>query len=383
MSARPGVVPGDPDPAGAGLIGGMPLLFDPIRIRDLEIRNRAWLSPMCQYSCDARDGVPTPWHLVHLGARAQGGFGLILAEASAVVPEGRISAHDAGLWNDAQRDAWASIVDFVHSQGAAIGIQLAHAGRKASTYRAFPGEPTGSLPVEEGGWTTVAPSAIPFGDMATPVALDLEGIRSVVDAFADAARRADQAGFDVVEIHAAHGYLVHEFLSPLSNERTDEYGGSRENRARLLVEICDAVRQVWPAGKPLFVRISATDWVPGGWAPEDSRWLAGHLAEHGVDLVDVSSAANTPAVPPVPLEQGYQVPLAEEVRASGAVLAGAVGLISDPEFAEQVLVDGRADVVFLGRAGLREPAWPQRAAAELGVNWRDAPYPPQYTRGKW
>lgn len=363
-------------------------LFDPIRIRDLEIRNRAWLSPMCQYSCEARDGVPTPWHLVHLGARAQGGFGLILAEASAVVPEGRISPEDAGLWNDAQRDAWAPIVDFAHSQGAAIGIQLAHAGRKASAYRAWPGHPVGSMPPEEGGWATVAPSAVPFGDMATPEALDAEGIGGVVAAFADAARRADEAGFDVVEIHAAHGYLLHEFLSPLSNERADAYGGSRENRARLLLEVCDAVRGVWPEGKPLFVRISATDWVPGGWTPEDSRWLAGRLAEHGVDLVDVSSAANTPDRPPVPLEQGYQVPLTEEVRASGAVLAGtllvsAVGLISDPAYAEQLLVDGRADVVFLGRVALREPTWPQRAAAELGLDWRQAPYPPQYTRGKW
>jgi len=358
-------------------------LFDPIRIRDLEIRNRAWLSPMCQYSCDARDGVPTPWHLVHLGARAQGGFGLLLAEASAVVPEGRISPEDAGLWNDAQRDAWAPIVDFVHSQGAAIGIQLAHAGRKASTYKAFPGEPSGTMPAEEGGWRTVAPSAIAFGDMDTPTALDSAGIRGVVTAFAEAARRADQAGFDVVEIHAAHGYLIHEFLSPLSNERTDEYGGSRENRSRLLVEVCDAVRQVWPQGKPLFVRISATDWVPGGWTPEDSRWLAGLLAQHGVDLVDVSSAANTPDRPPVELEQGYQVPLTEEVRASGAVLAGAVGLITDPEYAERLVAEDCADVVFLGRVALREPAWPLRAAAELGVDWRQAPYPPQYTRGKW
>lgn len=361
----------------------MALLFEPIRIRDLEIRNRAWLSPMCQYSCDGRDGVPTPWHLVHLGARAQGGFGLLLAEASAVVPEGRISPEDAGLWNDAQRDAWVPIVDFVHSQGAAIGIQLAHAGRKASAYKAFPGEPSGSLPVDEGGWGTVGPSAIPFGDMATPVALEAGGIRDVVAAFADAARRADQAGFDVVELHAAHGYLLHEFLSPLSNARTDEYGGSRENRSRLLFEICDAVREVWPGGKPLFVRISATDWVAGGWTPEDSRWLAGRLAGHGVDLVDASSAANTPDRPPVALEQGYQVPLAEEVRASGAVLAGAVGLISDPDYAEQILADGRADVVFIGRAALREPAWPQRAAAELGLDWRETPYPPQYTRGKW
>lgn len=358
-------------------------LFHPIRIRDLEIRNRAWLSPMCQYSCEARDGVPTPWHLVHLGARAQGGFGLILAEASAVVPEGRISPEDAGLWNDVQRATWAPIVDFVHSQGAAIGIQLAHAGRKASTYKALPGQPSGSLPTAEGGWATVGPSAIPFGDLATPVALDAAGIRGVVGAFADAARRADEAGFDVVEIHAAHGYLIHEFLSPLSNERTDPYGGSRENRSRLLLEICDAIRQVWPAGKPLFVRISATDWVPGGWTPEDSRWLAGRLAEHGVDLVDVSSAANTPDRPPVVLEQGYQVPLTEEVRASGALLVGAVGLISDPEYAEHLLAESRADVVFLGRVALREPAWPQRAAAELGLDWRDAPYPPQYTRGKW
>lgn len=366
-----------------GLIADMTRLFTPIRIRDLEIRNRAWLPPMCQYSCEAGDGVPTTWHLVHLGARAQGGFGLLIAEASAVVPEGRISPQDAGLWNDEQRDAWAPIVEFVQSQGAAIGIQLAHAGRKASNYRAWPDHPVGSIPVDEGGWTTVAPSALAFGDMTPPVALDADGIRGVVEAFAAAARRADEAGFDVVEIHAAHGYLIHEFLSPLSNERTDEYGGSRGNRARLLLEICDAVRAVWPDGKPLFVRISATDWVEGGWTPEDSRWLAGQLAEHGVDLVDVSSAANTPDRPAVPLEQGYQVPLAEEVRASGAVLVGAVGLITDPAYAEQVLVDQRADAVFLGRVALREPAWPQRAAAELGLDWRQAPYPPQYTRGKW
>ena len=366
----------------------MALLFEPIRIRNLEIRNRAWLSPMCQYSCDARDGVPTPWHLVHLGARAQGGFGLLIAEASAVVPEGRISPEDAGLWNDRQRDAWAPIVDFVHAQGAAMGIQLAHAGRKASTHKAFPGQPSGSMSDTKGGWATVAPSAIPFGDLATPDALDLDGIRRVVTAFADAACRADEAGFDVVEIHAAHGYLIHEFLSPLSNERADEYGGSRDNRARLLLEVCDDVRRVWPEGKPLFVRISATDWVDGGWTAEDSRWLAGLLAQHGVDLVDVSSAANTPDRPPVALEQGYQVPLAEEVGASAAaqagdLLVGAVGLISEPAYAESLLADGRADVVFLGRVGLREPAWPQRAAAELGLDWREIPYPPQYTRGKW
>ena len=234
------------------------------------MKNRIWFAPMCQYAVESEDGVPTDWHLVHLGARAQGGFGLILAEATAVTPEGRISAQDTGLWNDEQRDAWARIVDFVHTQDAAIGVQLAHAGRKASTYRGFPGEPSGSVPPDAGGWTTIGPSAEAFVGYTEPVELSSAEISEVVAAFAESARRADEAGFDVVEIHAAHGYLIHQFLSPLSNHRTDAYGGDFAGRTRLALEVAEAVRAVWPQEKPLFVRISATDWTEGGWDADQS-----------------------------------------------------------------------------------------------------------------
>jgi 2,4-dienoyl-CoA reductase-like NADH-dependent reductase (Old Yellow Enzyme family) len=352
-------------------------LFEPITLRSLTARNRVWLAPMCQYS--SVDGMPNDWHLVHLGARATGGFGLVMTEASAVLPEGRISPQDAGLWNDEQAEAWQRVVEFVHGQGAPVGVQLAHAGRKASTYR--PWDPrSGTIASDDGGWPTVAPSDVPFEGYDAPSALTVEEIHEVVRAFADAARRAVEVGFDTVEIHAAHGYLIHQFLSPLSNRREDDYGGSFENRTRLVLEVVDAVRSTLPDSAPLLVRISGTDWIDGGWDIEQSTRLGVRLKEHGVDLVDVSSGGNAPAS--IPLEPGYQVPLAAAVRSSG-IATGAVGLITDPEQAEKILANGEADVVLLARAALREPAWPLRAAHELGVAFEDAPWPDQYLRGRW
>lgn len=359
----------------------MSRLFEPMTLRGRTFRNRIFLSPMCMYSVPALDGVPTDWHMVHLGARAQGGFGLVMAEATAVVPEGRISPLDAGLWNDVQRDAWAPIVAFVQSQGALAGIQLAHAGRKASTPNPFIGGVDRTLLPEEGGWQTVAPSAVPFDGMVAPLEMTVGEIKESVQAWADAARRADEAGFDVIELHAAHGYLIHEFLSPLSNVRRDEWGGDLEGRSRYLREIIAAIREVWPEDKPLFARLSATDWTEGGNTPEEVTELARIIGPLGVDLVDVSSGGSI-GRPVIPVGPGYQVPLARVVRTSGMPV-GAVGMISSPQQAESILVDGAADVVFIGRAGLREPGWPQRAAHELGLNWRDAHYPPQYSRGKW
>lgn len=358
----------------------MAKLFEPITLRGLTVRNRVWLAPMCQYSCENRDGMPGHWHLVHLGARATGGFGLILTEAAAVLPEGRISPQDAGIWSDAHTKAWAPIVDFAHSQGAAIGMQLAHAGRKASTYRPFVGEPSGSVPEAVGGWPTVGPSAVAFEGLAEPAALSREAIAEVVEAFAAAARRAEAAGFDTVEIHAAHGYLLHSFLSPLSNVRTDEYGGDLAGRARLLMEVYTAVRKSFDEDKPVLVRISASEWTDGGFDITEATEVAIALQDAGCDLIDVSSGGNVLA--DIPVGPSYQVPLAAEIAAAG-VTTGAVGLITEPAQAEGILVSGDADVVLLARAALREPAWPQRAAHALGLNWRDAPYPPQYTRGKW
>jgi len=349
-------------------------LLDPITLRSLTVRNRVWLSPMCQYS--AVDGVPNDWHLVHLGARATGGFGLVLTEAAAVLPEGRISPQDAGIWNDEQVSAWRRIFDFVHAQGAAVGVQLAHAGRKASTYRPW-ADATGSVPAGDGGWTTSAPSAVAFDGYDVPAQLSLDEIAAVVTAFAEATTRSLVAGADTVEIHAAHGYLLHEFLSPLSNHREDAYGGSFENRVRLLIEAVDAVRAVLPDSAPLLVRISGTDWVEGGWDLTQSTRLASLLGKHGVDLVDVSSGGNAKAA--IPVGPGYQVPLAAGVRESG-IPTGAVGLITEPAQAEHVLAAGHADVVLLARAALREPAWPLRAAHELGVGVDEAPWPDQYTR---
>lgn len=344
-------------------------------------RNRIWLAPMCQYSCFTRDGMPNDWHLVHLGARASGGFGLILTEASAVLPEGRISPEDAGIWADEHIAGWKRVTDFVHTQGAKIGIQLAHAGRKASTHGPFDAI-EGSVVHEDGGWTTVAPSATAFTGLAPPKELDLGEIAAVVEAFGAAAERAERADFDAIEIHAAHGYLLHEFLSPLSNQRNDEYGGSFENRTRIVIEVVDAIRAVWSADKPLLIRFSATDWVEGGWTTEDTSELTKRLIDHGVDLVDVSSGALV-AEAKIKVSPGYQVPFAHAVREFSGMATGAVGMIVDPHQAQKILDDEAADVVFIGRAALREPGWPQRAAHEHDIAWREVGYPTQYERGAW
>lgn len=352
-----------------------------MRVRDLTIPNRIWLAPMCQYSCLDEDGVPGAWHLVHLGARATGGFGLVMTEAAAVSPEGRITVHDAGIWNDQQAAAWAPIAAFVAEHGAVPAIQLAHAGRKASTY-SFRQSGAGSVPISAGGWETVGPSTVAFDGYRAPQELDHRGIAQVVADFRAAAERADRAGFEVVEIHAAHGYLVHEFLSPLSNQRTDSYGGSLANRARLLLEIVHSVREVWPNQKALFVRFSGTDWTAGGWTIEETAEVARWVGELGVDVIDVSSGGNVAAAP-IPIGPGYQVHLAEQVRATSGVSTSAVGLISEPAQAADVLASGAADAVMLARAALREPAWPLRAAHELGLSPDQARYPQAYRRGAW
>ncbi len=350
----------------------MSRLFSPLTLRGTTFANRVFVSPMCQYS--ATDGLPDDWHLVHLGARAVGGAGLVLTEATAVSPEGRISPQDTGIWSDTQTAAWARITAFVRSQGAVPGIQLAHAGRKASTYRPWH-ERSGSIPVADGGWPTVGPSAVAYGRYAEPAALDEAGIAKVVEDFAMAAQRSVDAGFEVIELHAAHGYLLHTFLSPLSNLRTDGYGGDLAGRSRLLLEVVDRVRPLLTG--PLFVRISGTDWTPGGWTVEDSVALAPLLADRGVDLVDVSSGGlhHTQQIPVGP---GFQVPLAAAVRAAG-VATGAVGLITEAKQAEDVLAAGDADVVFLARELLRDPHWPLHAAAELGD---EVAWPPQYERAR-
>lgn len=350
-------------------------------LRGVTARNRIWLAAMCQYTVLAQDGVPTDWHLVHLGSRATGGFGLIISEATAVVPEGRISPGDTGIWSDDHIAPWKRITDFVKSEGVVIGIQLAHAGRKASTYGVFT-DGTGAIPTADGGWEVVGPSAEAFTGLCTPRELGIDDITHIVQAFADAAVRADKAGFDLVEIHAAHGYLLHEFLSPLSNKRTDAYGGSFDNRIRIVVEVVDAIRAVWPQDKPLFVRFSASDWVEGGWTVEETAELSKILGDHGVDLVDVSSGGLAPEQQ-IEIGPGYQVPFAHRVREVSGIPTAAVGLITEPQQAEDVLLEGSADAVLLGRVGLREPAWPLRAAHELGIPWREAPYPPQYARGAW
>lgn len=355
-------------------------LFEPIEINGVNVPNRMWVAPMCQYSCFADDGVPTDWHLVHLGAFAQGGFGLILTEAVAVNPVGRISPQDAGIWNDTQRDAWKRVVDFAHSQGAVIGTQIAHAGRKASVYSPFSNKPRGVVPADDGGWVPVGPTTEPFpGHTNTPEALDADGIQQVIADFRAAAIRSRDAGFDVIEIHAAHGYLLHEFYSPITNTRTDEWGGDFDGRTRLLVEVTNAVREVWDG--PLFVRISATDWREDGWTIEDSVRLAHVLKELGVDLIDTSSGSNAPAT--IPIGPGYQVPLAQRIHDNVDILVGTVGLITDPQQAESILHQQQADAVLFGRVALREPHWPQRAAAELGIPVSDAPYRPQHERGAW
>ena len=349
-------------------------LFTPLTVRDVTFRNRVFVSPMCQYS--SVDGLANDWHLVHLGSRATGGAGLVLTEAAAVSPEGRISPQDLGIWHDEQVPMLSRIFSYVESQGAVAGVQLAHAGRKASMTPPWQGSAIAA--VSEGGWTPVlGPSAVPFSDrMQTPQALDAGGIRAIVAAFRDAARRVLEAGGRVIEIHGAHGYLLHEFLSPLSNTRTDEYGGSFDNRTRAIRDVVEAVREVWPERLPLFVRLSATDWVEDGWAPDDSVALARQLKPLGVDLIDCSSGGNV-ASARIPVGPGYQVPFAERVRRDAGIMTGAVGMITSPEQAEQILRLGQADVVLIARELLRNPYWPLHAARALGA---DAPVPVQYQR---
>ena len=348
----------------------MALIFSPLTLRSTTFRNRVWVSPMCQYS--SVDGMPTDWHLVHLGGLAAGGAGLVMTEATAVTPQGRISPFDAGIWHDGQADAYRRITAFVREQGAVPGIQLAHAGRKASVRR--PWEGRGHVPAAEGGWTTVGASPIPFDDLPAPAALDADDLAELVESFAAAALRADRAGFEVIELHAAHGYLLHQFLSPLSNQRDDGYGGDLAGRSRLLIEVVDAVRAVWPAGRPLLVRLSGHDWADGGLTASDAVDVCVALTGHGVDLVDVSSGGLV-AQQRIPTGPGYQVPLARAVREGSGLPTAAVGLVTDPQQAEQVLAEGSADAVFLARALLRTPHWPLMAAHELGVPARwPAPY---------
>lgn len=350
-------------------------LFSSLRLRDLLLRNRVAMSPMCQYS--AQEGMARDWHLVHLGARAVGGCGLVMAEATAVSPEGRITPYDLGLWNSAQEEALSRIARFLHEEGAVAAIQLAHAGRKASTERPWHGgRPL--LPAD-GGWQPVAPSPIPFApDCPVPAELSSEQITGVLCAFEDAAHRALAAGFEVVEVHMAHGYLLHEFLSPLSNHRADAYGGSLENRMRFPLQVAGAVRAVWPRHLPVFVRISATDWVKGGWSVEDSVTLARELKDWEIDLIDCSSGGMVPDAP-VPASPLYQVPFAEKIKKEAAIATGAVGCITRPEEAESIIAKGQADLVFLGRELLRNPTWPLMAAQALKA---DIPWPPQYARAK-
>ncbi len=353
----------------------MSTLFTPLSLRDLTLRNRLWVSPMCQYS--AVDGVPQEWHHTHLAQFASGGAGLVIAEATAVSPEGRISPEDTGLWNDAQRAAWTPIVASIRSRGAVPAVQLAHAGRKASTWSPFSGR-RGTVAEADGGWQTVAPSAVAFEGFAEPAALDLAGIERVVADFASAARRAVAAGFEVLEIHAAHGYLLHQFLSPLSNLRDDEFGGSLENRARLLLRVIDAVTDAAP-GVPLLVRFSATDWADGGWDAAQTATVAGWAAERGVDLFDISSGGLV-AHQRITTGPGYQVELAAEIRRRAGVPVSAVGMIDDAAHAERILRSGEADAIMAGREWLRDPHYGLRAAAELGA---DIDYwPAQYLRAR-
>jgi 2,4-dienoyl-CoA reductase-like NADH-dependent reductase (Old Yellow Enzyme family) len=348
-------------------------LFSPFKLRSVEFSNRIGVAPMCQYS--ARDGFANDWHLVHLGSRAQGGAGFILLEASAITPQGRISPGDLGIWKDEHIDGLARIVRFVHGQGVPVGIQLAHAGRKASMSIPFAGERL--LTDAEGGWQTIAPSEVPFSpSYSVPQALDKNGIDAVVEAFRQAARRALEAGFDFVEIHAAHGYLLHQFLSPLSNQRTDGYGGSFANRTRLVLEVVDAVRAIWPTHLPLLIRISATDWAEGGWNPDESVELAKLLKAHGVDLVDVSTGGLVPFAQ-IPVGPGFQVPFAARVRREAGIPSATVGLLTEANQTNAIVAQGEADLVLLGREMLRDPYWPIHAAAALEET---ASWPEQYLR---
>ena len=350
-------------------------LFQPFSQRSVTLRNRIVVSPMCQYSSE--DGFATDWHLVHLGSRAVGGAGAVFAEATAVLPEGRISPQDLGIWKDEHVAMLSRITAFLRAQGAVAGIQLAHAGRKGSTRR--PWEGGGEVPKEEGGWVPLGPTTEPFGPRyPAPAALDERGIAAVIEAFRAATRRALRAGFDVIEIHGAHGYLVHQFLSPLVNTRDDGWGGSFENRTRLALEVTRAVRAEWPKERPLWIRLSATDWAEGGWDVEQTVRLAAILRGEGVDLVDCSSGGAV-AHQKIELGPGYQVPFAARIRREAAIATGAVGLVTEPEQADAIVRDGQADVVLLARADLRHPYWPLLAGKKLGA---EAPWPPQYLRAR-
>ena len=353
----------------------MAQLFTPLVQRGITLKNRIVISPMCQYS--ARDGFSNDWHLVHIGSRAVGGAGLILLEATAVVPEGRITPDDLGIWHDDHLPGLRRIVEFLKTQNCVAGIQLAHAGRKAS--HASPWKGGQQLGPEAGGWPTVAPSALAFTPEETaPLALDEAGIQQVIEAFRIGARRSVAAGFEVLEIHAAHGYLLHQFLSPLSNQRTDAYGGSFENRCRLLLEVVAATRAEMPEHLPLWVRVSATDWTTGGWTAEDTVRLAAILKGNGVDLLDCSTGGNVPKAD-IPVGPGYQVPFAGQVRRETGLPTGAVGLITEAQQAEEILATGQADVVLLARESLRDAYFPLHAAHELGA---EVVWPPQYERAR-
>jgi 2,4-dienoyl-CoA reductase-like NADH-dependent reductase (Old Yellow Enzyme family) len=348
-------------------------LFAALALRGVELPNRICVSPMCMYS--AEQGQANDWHFVHLGAFARGGAGLVLTEATAVSPEGRISPSDLGIWDDAQIEPLARIVRFIRGQGGFCGVQLAHAGRKASTWA--PGEGEGEQPLERGGWQTVAPSAVRFAeDYPLPKALDSDGIAKVLADFKSAAQRALDAGFDAVEVHAAHGYLLHQFLSPLANRRTDAYGGSFDNRVRLALETVEAVRSVWPERLPVLVRLSATDWADGGWTADETVELARRLRELGADLIDVTSGGLLPTVK-IPVGPGYQTEFAARVRREAGVPSSAVGLIASPAQADHIVRSGQADMVMLARELLRDPHWPLRAARELG---QTVAWPRQYLR---
>lgn len=353
----------------------MSKLFSPLGIKDITFRNRIVISPMCQYS--SADGFANDWHLVHLGSRAVGGASLIIQEATAVSPEGRISPGDLGLYLDGHIDMLQRITSFIHHQGAVAGIQLAHAGRKASC--ALPSDGGRQIPRKNGGWKTVGPSAIAFyPEDDAPLALDSAGIKKLKTDFKDAAKRALTAGYKLVEIHAAHGYLIHQFLSPLSNQRKDNYGGSFENRIRLLLEIVEEIQTVWPHNLPLFVRISATDWAENGWDVSESVQLSSILKMKGVDLIDTSSAGLVTGVK-IPLAPGYQVAFAERIKKETGILTGAVGMITEAKQAEAILVKGQADLIFIARASLRDPYFALHAAKDTGD---DIDWPLQYIRAK-
>jgi 2,4-dienoyl-CoA reductase-like NADH-dependent reductase (Old Yellow Enzyme family) len=355
----------------------LPLLFSPIKIRDLEIKNRIWVSPMCMYSCENQDGLVSDFHLVHLGARATGGAGLVMAEATAVRPDGRITPWDTGLYSDEHVAGWRKITDFIRSQGSASGVQLAHAGRKASTYREISG--SGSVPLTQGGWQTVSATDEAFAGYAQPRALTEAELVELVADFSAAAQRAKSAGFDALEIHAAHGYLLHQFLSPITNTRTDHYGGSLENRARLLLDVVAGVRSAVGSGMPIFVRFSATDYLADGWSLDETIQVAGWCKELGADLFDLSSGGIVPGVR-IETGPGYQVEFARAVREQASTLTAAVGEITSAEQAEEILQSGASDAVMIARAMLRDPNWALRAANELG---QDVDWPHQYQRGRW